>query len=94
MTARMLDAMADYLASDPEGLGMERDGTGLPALVGGALRKWPEATQDDVAEAAQIGAARARLRAKACFAEADALEAELRARQREGLTVIDGGKAE
>lgn len=90
MTA--VSEIADYLAFDPDGLGMDPDETGLPALIGGAKRKWPAATNAEIGEAARMGAERAKQRAAAFFAEADALDALRQAKRRSALGVIEGGK--
>jgi hypothetical protein len=88
----MIDEMAEYLATDPEGLGIEPDSTGLPAIIAGAKRKWPEATNADIGEAARLGSEMAQRRAAAFFAEADALEALAEAKRRSNFTLVDGGR--
>lgn len=71
----MIDAIAIYLATDPDELGMKPDATGLPALIGGVKHRWPAVTQSQIAMAAKLGAKRAQQMAASCFAEADALDA-------------------
>lgn len=71
----MINAIATYLAADPDDLGMEPDATGLPALIGGVKQRWPTVTQSQIAMAIKLGAKRAHQMAALCFAEADALDA-------------------
>lgn len=77
----MIEQIAIYLATDPDALGMDPDGTGAPAIITGARARWPEASDAQIAMACELGARRAQQRAAAHFAEADALDALAAARE-------------
>lgn len=91
-----ISGMIDYIATDPEGLGMEPDATGKPALLGGVRRRWPTATDGQIAVAVKSAIIRAQELAAACFAEADALDplhaARTCHRDRPSLTLVQGGR--